>query len=378
MAPLEPAVPVRLPGVVRRLTRPVSVGGVRIGGDASISVQTMTNAPTPDVAATLEQIRDAVSAGADIVRVAVPDMESASALEDIVAGAGVPIVADIHFDYRLAVAAAHAGVHKLRINPGNIGDDTRLRAVVEAAIDRGIAVRVGVNAGSLEKQLLEHHGHPTPAALAESALRNVDRVRGMGLEDIVVSIKASDVGNTVKANRLFAAASDLPLHLGITEAGLGRSGVIHSSIGLGLMLAEGIGDTIRVSLTGDCVEEVRAGRDILRTLGLTCGPRLISCPTCARCHVDLTSLAREVDALLEHVTAPITVAVMGCEVNGPGEAKEADAGIAAGRGRVALFRRGEIVASVPVTAAVEALGELIEQVCVDYSPHVSNNPDTER
>ncbi|HCU36137.1 MAG TPA: 4-hydroxy-3-methylbut-2-en-1-yl diphosphate synthase [Armatimonadetes bacterium] len=353
-----------MPGAFeRRATRQVRVGDVTIGGEAPIRIQTMTNTPTADVAATLAQVHDARAAGADIVRVAIPDMAAADALREVVADAGVPVVADVHFDYRLAVAAAGAGAHKLRINPGNIGDDTRLRPVVEAALDRGIPIRVGVNAGSLEKSVLERHGHPTPAALAESALYNVDRVRDMGLEDIVVSIKASDVLTTLEANRAFAAQSDLPLHLGITEAGIGRSGIVHSSVGLGLMLAAGIGDTVRVSLTGDLVQEVRTGRDILLALGLASGPRLVSCPTCGRCHVDLHALATQVQTLLEGITAPVTVAVMGCEVNGPGEAKEADVGIAAGRGRVALFRRGEVVKTVGVADALAALGALIEQVC---------------
>ncbi len=354
----------------RRATRQVRVGDAFIGGGAPVSVQTMTNTRTADAAATLAQIHDARAAGADIVRVAIPDIEAAGALCEIVAGAGVPVVADIHFDYRLAVAAAEAGAHKLRINPGNIGDDTRLRPVVQAALNRGIPIRVGVNAGSLEKEVLERHGHPTPAALAESALHNVDRVRDMGLNDIVVSIKASDVRTTLEANRAFSAQSDLPLHLGITEAGIGRSGIVHSSVGLGLLLAAGIGDTIRVSLTGDIVQEVRTGRDILLALGLASGPRLVSCPTCGRCHVDLHALATQVQTLLEGVGAPITVAVMGCEVNGPGEAKEADVGIAAGRGRVALFRHGEVVRTVSITEALEALGDLIEQVC-------EGNPDTQ-
>lgn len=347
----------------REMVRRVHVGDVAIGGGAPISVQTMTNTPTADVEATLTQICDARAAGADIVRVAIPDMDSAAALREIIPAAAMPVVADIHFDYRLAVAAAEAGAHKLRINPGNIGDDTRLRPVVEAALGHGIPIRVGVNAGSLEKELLQRDGHPTPGALAESALRNADRVREMGLEEVVVSLKASDVLTTVEANRAFAERSDLPLHLGITEAGIGRSGIVHSSVGLGLMLAGGIGDTIRVSLTGDIVEEVRVGRDVLLALGLMSGPRLVSCPTCGRCHVDLHALATQVQTLLEGVASPITVAVMGCEVNGPGEAKEADVGIAAGRGRVALFKRGETVRTVGISEALPALRELIEQVC---------------
>jgi len=349
----------------RRKTRQIQVGDVLIGGDAPVSVQTMTNSDTCDVAATLGQIRSAVASGADIVRVAVPNQDAAAALRDIVPNAGVPIVADIHFDYRLAIAAAEAGAHKLRINPGNIGDDERLRAVAEAAGERDIPIRVGINAGSLERDLLEKHGHPTPQALAESARRNVERLDSMDFHELVVSIKASDVATTVAANRAFAAESDLPLHLGITEAGIGRSAIVHSAVGLGLLLAEGIGDTIRVSLTGGVAEEVLVGRDILLSLGLISGPRLVSCPTCGRCQIDLPALAHQVEQLLVEVKQPLLVAVMGCEVNGPGEAREADVGLAAGRDRVALFRRGEVVKTVKVSQAVDELRELIAQVLQD-------------
>ncbi|MFP3902644.1 MAG: flavodoxin-dependent (E)-4-hydroxy-3-methylbut-2-enyl-diphosphate synthase [Armatimonadota bacterium] len=344
----------------RRTTTPVTVGGVIIGGGAPVSVQTMTNTDTSDVQATLKQIRRSVGAGAQIVRVAVPDMDAAEALPELIEGAGVPIVADIHFDYRLAVAAAEAGVHKLRINPGNIGSDERVQAVVDAAADNDIPIRIGVNAGSLEKKLLEKHGHPTPEALAESALRNVNRVRDMGFEDIVVSIKASDVPMTVAANRIFAQQTALPLHLGITEAGTGRSGVVHSAVGIGVLLADGIGDTIRVSLTGDVAEEVRVGREILLSLGLVEGARLVSCPTCGRCRVDLPALARDVQKIVDDIDEPLLVAVMGCEVNGPGEAREADVGLAAGRGRAAIFRHGEIIRTVNMSDALAALRDEID------------------
>ncbi len=351
--------------IKRRCTRRVQVGGLAIGGDAPVSVQTMTNTDTRDVQATIDQIRLAVGAGAQIVRCAVPDMEAAAALADIVPSVGVPVVADIHFDYRLAIAAAEAGVHKLRINPGNIGGDDKLRPVVEAARDRGIAIRVGVNAGSLEKDLLERFGHPAPEALAESALRNAERVEDMGFRDIVVSIKASDVMTTIAANRKFAERSDIPLHLGITEAGIGRAAIVHSAVGLGLLLAEGIGDTLRVSLTGDIIDEVLVGRDILLALGLISGPRLVSCPTCGRCQVDLAAIAGEVEAMLHDIDKPIVVAVMGCEVNGPGEAREADVGLAGGRSRCALFRRGEVLRTVPVADAVEELKKLILEFCAN-------------
>ncbi len=349
----------------RRKTSQVRVGNVLIGGDAPVSIQTMTNTDTCDVEATVAQIMSAVATGADIVRVAVPGREAAAALCEIIPRASVPIVADVHFDYKLAIAAAQAGAHKLRINPGNIGGDDRLRAVADAAADHGIPIRVGINAGSLEKELLEKHGHPTALALVESALRNVERLRNMEFDDLIVSIKASEVATTVAANRAFAAQSDLPLHLGITEAGIGRSGIVHSAVGLGLLLAEGIGDTIRVSLTGDVSEEVLVGRDILLSLGLISGPRLVSCPTCGRCQVDLPALAQQVEQLLIGLEEPLVVAVMGCEVNGPGEAREADVGLAAGRDRVALFKHGEVVKTVEISQALDALRELIAEILAD-------------
>jgi len=349
----------------RRKTTQVRVGNVLIGGNAPVSVQTMTNTDTCDVEATVAQIMSAVATGADIVRVAVPSRDAAAALCDIIPRASVPIVADIHFDYKLAVAAAQAGAHKLRINPGNIGGDDRLRAVADAAAEHGIPIRVGINAGSLEKDLLQKHGHPTPPALAESALRNVERLRNMEFDNLIVSIKASDVATTVAANRAFAAQSDLPLHLGITEAGIGRSAIVHSAVGLGILLAEGLGDTIRVSLTGDVAEEVLVGHDILLSLGLISGPRLVSCPTCGRCQVDLAALAQQVQQLLIGLEQPLVVAVMGCEVNGPGEARQADVGLAAGRDRVALFKHGEVVKTVEISQALDALRELIAEVLED-------------
>jgi len=350
----------------RRLTRQVRVGDVGIGGQAAIAVQTMTNSDTCDVEATLAQIRAANAAGADIVRVAVPNSDAAAALRDIIPDAGVPIVADVHFDYRLAIASAEAGAHKLRINPGNIGNDERLGAVVEAAGERGIPIRIGVNSGSLEKELLSKYGHPTAEALAESAVTNVERIQDMDFADLVVSLKASDVRTTVMANRIFAASSDLPLHVGITEAGIGRAAIVHSAVGIGVLLEEGIGDTLRVSLTGGIVEEVLAGRDILLALGLISGPRLVSCPTCGRCQVDnLDALAAEVGELLVDIDEPLVVAVMGCEVNGPGEAREADVGLAAGRDRATLFARGEIVKTVRMDEALKALEELIMQAIVE-------------
>jgi (E)-4-hydroxy-3-methylbut-2-enyl-diphosphate synthase len=322
----------------------------------------MTKAPTDDPMAVLEQIKRAAAAGAQIVRTAIPHARCLEGFERICAESPLPVVADIHFDWRLAVEAARRGAAKLRINPGNIGDDERLGKVVEAAREAGIPIRVGVNAGSLEKDLAEKYGGPTPEACCESALRSVERLERLGFEEIVVSIKASDVPRTVAANRLFAARSDLPLHLGITEAGFGESGIVKSAAGLAILLADGIGDTLRVSLTDAPEVEVRVGRQILQSLGLRRGPELVSCPTCGRCRVDLPALAREVGAMLEGVEDNLVVAVMGCEVNGPGEAREADIGVAAGKGRVALFRHGEIVGTVPFDQAGQAVRAEIERL----------------
>ena len=344
------------PSWPRRITRQVRVGRCTIGGDAPVSIQTMTKTDTRDDAATVAQIRRIMAGGADIVRLAVADEAAARGFAEIrQALPDVPLVADIHFNYRLALAAVEAGADKIRINPGNIGGDERLGPVVEAAGQRGIPIRVGINAGSLEKRLLQKHGGATAAAAAESALDNIARLEGMGFTNIVVSIKASDVWRTVEANRLAARETDYPFHLGITEAGLGESGVVRSAAGLAILLAEGIGDTLRVSLTDAPEVEVSVGRSLLVSLGLQRGPRLVSCPTCGRCRVDLKPLAQAVQERLATVTTPLVVAVMGCEVNGPGEAKEADVGIAAGQGVALLFRRGEIVRKVPMSEALEAL-----------------------
>lgn len=337
----------------RRRTRQVSVGGVPIGGAAPVVLQAMTKADTRDPEAVLAQVKQCAAAGAQIVRVAIPSADALEAFQRICAASPLPVVADIHFDYRLAVEAAERGAAKLRINPGNIGDDERLAQVTAAAARRGIPIRVGVNAGSLEKDLLQRHRGPTAEACCESALRSVERLRRLGFEHLVVSIKASDVARTVQANRLFAQQSDIPLHLGITEAGFGESGTVKSAVGLGILLAEGIGDTVRVSLTEDPDVEVRVGRHILQSLGLRRGPELVSCPTCGRCRVDLDPLVREVARMLEGLQESIVVAVMGCEVNGPGEARQADLGVAAGKDRVAIFRRGQIVRAVPFHRAAE-------------------------
>ena len=326
-----------------------------MGGGAPVSVQTMTKTDTADAEASLDQIRRVAAAGAQIVRVAVPSKQALDGFARIVAASPVPIVADVHFDYRLALAAIERGAAKLRINPGNIGDDRRLAAVLSAAGEAGIPVRLGVNAGSLEKDLLEKYGHPGPEPLCESALRSVARAEALGFAAIVVSLKASSVATTVAANRLFAQQSDVPLHLGITEAGYGWDGVAKSAVGLGLLLAEGIGDTLRVSLTDDPVAEVRVGRAILQSLDMIAGPVLVSCPTCGRCQVELRPIAEAVRQALDEVTTPIVVAVMGCEVNGPGEAREADLGLACGGQYAVIFRRGELLRRVQMSEAVPAL-----------------------
>ncbi len=356
----------------RRRTRPVTVGGVVIGGDAPVSVQTMTKTDTLDVTATVAQIERAAAAGADIARVAVPSLAAVPAFERIRDASPLPLVADVHFDHRIAVACAGAGADKLRINPGNIGDDDRLAEVTAAAQQVGIPIRVGVNSGSLEADLLARHGGVTAAALADSAERTVERMRRLGFEALVVSIKAAEVPMTVAANREFAGRSDLPLHLGITEAGFGCAAAVKSAAGLGILLAEGIGDTIRVSMTDPPEDEVEVGVYLLRSLGLRAGPWLISCPTCGRCRVDLAALAREAEAALRELDAPLTVAVMGCEVNGPGEARQADVGLAAGRGRAVIFARGEQLRTVPIGEAVAALMCEARRIAETMAPNASD------
>lgn len=351
----------------RRATRTVNVGGVRIGGGAPVSVQTMTKTDTHDVAATVAQIERCAALGANLVRVAVPALEAVEAFAAIRAHSPVPLVADVHFDHRIAVACARAGADKLRINPGNIGDDDRLAEVVAAAGEAGIPIRVGVNAGSLEADILEREGGVTATGLAESAERTVARMNRLGFENLVVAIKAAEVPLTVAANRVFAGRSDLPVHLGITEAGFGCRAAVRSAAGLAILLAEGIGDTIRVSMTDPPEDEVEVGVALLRSLDLRAGPWLVSCPTCGRCQVDLAPLAREVAAALRELEAPLTVAVMGCEVNGPGEARQADVGLAAGRGRAVIFARGRQLRTVPIDQAVEAL--------VAEAHRIANLPD---
>lgn len=332
------------------------MGGVEIGGGAPVRVQSMTNTDTRDWAATVEQIGRLTEAGCEVVRVAVPDREAARALGRIKQGIKIPLVADIHFDHRLALEALDQGVDGLRINPGNIGGQAEVEKVARAALDRGVPIRVGVNAGSLPKDLLAKYGRPCPEAMVESAEREIAQLEACGFDLIKVSLKSSDVLATVAAYRLMAQRTDYSLHLGVTEAGTLIAGAVKSALGVGLLLAEGIGDTIRVSLTRDPVEEVRVAYEILRALDLRHrGVEIISCPTCGRCEIDLFSLVEEVEARLAGVTEPIKVAVMGCVVNGPGEARSARVGVAGGRGQGILFRNGELVRKVPEAELADVL-----------------------
>lgn len=347
----------------RRKTRQLNVGGVLIGGDAPIAVQSMTNTHTDDAEVTLAQIRKLAAAGCDIIRCAVPDMAAAEGLKTICKESPIPVIADIHFDYKLALAAIAAGVDGLRLNPGNIGSTEKVRAVVEAAKERNIPIRIGVNAGSLPKDLLEKYGHPTAEALVEAAWSHIHILEDMDYRNIKISLKAHDVPLTIAAYRLLASQCDYPLHVGITEAGTVNSGIIKSAVGIGALLAEGIGDTIRVSLTGDPVNEVKVAYDILKALGLReYGPTLISCPTCGRTRINLEKLALEVERRLADITEPITVAVMGCVVNGPGEAREADVGLAGGIGEGLIFRKGVILRKVPENQLVDELFIEIEKI----------------
>ena len=343
----------------RRITRQLQLGSVFIGGDAPVSVQSMTNTRTDDAAATLKQIKELAAVGCDVIRCAVPDMPAAQALREIVAQSPIPVIADIHFDYKLALAAIDAGVNGLRLNPGNIG-------VVAAARIKNIPIRIGVNAGSLPKDLLEKYGHPTAEALVEAAWRHIHILEELDYRNIKISLKAHDVPLTIAAYRLLAAQCDYPLHVGITEAGTVNSGIIKSAVGIGTLLAEGIGDTIRVSLTGDPVNEVKVAYNILKALGLReYGPTLISCPTCGRTRINLEKLALEVERRLDEIAEPITVAVMGCVVNGPGEAREADIGIAGGIGEGLLFRKGEIIKKVSEDKIVDELFDEIKKILVE-------------
>ena len=343
------------------MTKVVKIGDRVIGGGNPILIQSMTNTKTEDVAATVAQIQALTAAGCDIIRCAVPTMEAAEALTEIKKQVNIPVVADIHFDYRLALAAIEHGADKIRINPGNIGSTERVRAVVDAAKERGIPIRVGVNSGSLEKDLVEKYHGVTAEGIVESALDKVHLIEDMGYDNLVISIKSSDVMMCVKAHELIATQTDHPLHVGITESGTIISGNIKSSIGLGLILHQGIGDTIRVSLTGDPLEEIKSAKLILRTLGLRKGGiEVVSCPTCGRTQINLIDLATRVEKLVEDYPLDIKVAVMGCVVNGPGEAKEADLGVAGGIGEGLLIKHGEIIKKLPEDQLLPALKEELD------------------
>ena len=345
------------------MTRQIMVGSVPVGGGAPVTIQSMTNTPTADVEATVAQIRRLEAAGCEIVRVAVPDLAAARAVEAIRAGIRIPLVVDIHFDYRLALACVEAGCDAVRINPGNIGGEEKVRAVAEACGARHIPIRIGVNGGSLEKPILAKYGGVTPEAMVESAFGHIRLLEQYGFRDICVSLKSSSVPVTMRAYQLMSQESDHPLHIGVTEAGTVRMGTLKSAVGIGGLLALGIGDTMRVSLSADPVEEVYAARDILRAAGIRReGPELVSCPTCGRTRIDLIALANEVEERLRGVDKPITVAVMGCAVNGPGEAAAADVGIAGGAGEGLLFRKGQIVKKVPQDRLVDELFAMIERL----------------
>lgn len=349
--------------IKRKQTRQISIGNVKIGGGAPISVQSMTNTKTTDTAATVAQIKALEKAGCDIVRLDVPDMAAAENIANIKKQVNVPLVADIHFDYRLALKAIEQGIDALRINPGNIGDEDRVKAVVEAAKTKHIPIRIGVNAGSLDKKLLAKYGKVTAQALVESAMEHVRILEKLDFHDIKISLKAHDVPLTLDAYRLMSETVDYPLHLGITEAGTVNTGIIKSAVGIGALLAEGIGDTFRISLTGDPVNEVKVANEILKALGLKeYGPTLISCPTCGRCNIDLPSITAQVEKRLENVQKPVKVAVMGCVVNGPGEARDADIGIAGGKGEGLVFRKGEIIGKVPEDKLIDALFAELDKI----------------
>lgn len=347
----------------RKITRTVDVGGVKIGGGNSISIQSMCNTDTRDADTTVKQILSLEEAGCEIIRVAVPDDEAAEAVGKIKKMIHIPLVADIHFDYRLALECIKNGVDKVRINPGNIGSHERVKLVADAAKAKGIPIRIGVNGGSLEKDLLEKYGSPTADALVESAMRHVEILDDVNFKDIVVSIKVSNVPVMLEAYRKFSAKTDIPLHVGVTESGTERMGTIKSSIGIGTLVSEGIGDTVRVSLTADPVREVYAAKDILRVLGeRKNGIEFVSCPTCGRTRIDLISIASEVEKRLAGIDKPLKVAVMGCVVNGPGEARDADIGIAGGNGEGIIFKKGEILRKVPENMIVEELVKEVEKL----------------
>lgn len=349
--------------MIRRQTRKISIKDIYVGGDSKIAVQSMTNTDTRDVEATLDQIRALMVAGCDVIRCAVPDMEAAEAMKEITRQIPIPVVADIHFDYRLALKSIENGISKLRINPGNIGGNDKVRILADACKDKGIPIRIGVNSGSLEKDILAKYGRVTPEGLVESAMRHVELLENHNFHDIIISIKSSDVMTMMNSYRLLSKTVDYPLHLGVTEAGTPWRGTIKSSIGIGGLLSEGIGDTIRVSLTGDSIDEIKVGREILKATGhLKEGIEFVSCPTCGRTQIDLIGIANQVEEALKDSKKNIKVAVMGCVVNGPGEAREADIGIAGGNGFGLIFKKGLIIRKVKEEELVAALLEEIEKM----------------
>lgn len=345
-----------------RNSRKVTVGSVPVGGGAPVTVQSMLNVPAERMPEAVQQAQNLEAAGCEILRAAVPDERSVALIRAVKKAVSIPLVADIHFDYRLAIAAAQAGADAIRINPGNIGSADRVREVAAACRERGLPIRIGVNSGSVQKEILEKYGGPTPRALAESALHHAALLEKAEFRDIVLSIKSSDVETTIRANEIAAKECDYPLHIGVTEAGTEPAGVIRSAIGIGSLLREGVGNTIRVSLTADPLREVRAGIEILKALNLRSGVKIVSCPTCGRTKIDLLSLAAEVEKRLAGCKKPITVAVMGCAVNGPGEAREADVGIAGGDGSGLIFRKGKVVRRVPEDELLSGLMREIENL----------------
>ena len=344
------------------MTKQITVGPVKIGGGAPVSIQSMLNTRTTDIEGSLRQIRELAAAGCEIARLAVYDQDAAAAFGKICGASPLPLVADIHFDYRLAILAAEAGAAKIRINPGNIGSEDRVKAVADCCKAHHIPIRIGVNSGSVEKSILAKYGAPTAEALCESALYHASLLEKFDFTDIVISLKSSSVDTNIKAYERIAERCDYPLHLGVTETGTLRMGIVKSAIGIGSLLQRGIGDTLRVSLTADPAEEIRTGRDILSALGLRGGVKLVSCPTCGRTRIDLIGLANKVEKALEYVDKDITVAVMGCVVNGPGEAREADLGVTGGKGEGLIFKKGQIIRKVPEAELLDALMEEIDKL----------------
>jgi (E)-4-hydroxy-3-methylbut-2-enyl-diphosphate synthase len=360
--------------IKRKKTRQIAVGKVKIGGSAPIAVQSMTNTPTEDVAATVAQIVRLQEAGCEIVRLAVPDQEAAAAISAIKKQIDIPLIADIHFNYRLAIAAAKAGADGLRLNPGNIGSIKKVKAVVDCAKDFNLPIRIGVNSGSLEKDILKKYNGVTAAGMVESGLRHVELLKSLDFHQIKISLKASDVRRTLEAYRLLSAKTDLPLHVGVTEAGALYPGIVKSALGIGMLLAEGIGDTIRVSLTRDPVEEVRVGFEILKALDIRHrGPEIIACPTCGRCNIALFDIVERVEKALMTTAEPLKIAIMGCVVNGPGEAREVDIGIAGGDGNGVLFRKGEVIKTFPQEKLVDVLLHEVREYVKDLN---TENRDT--